>query len=141
MNDLKKLFQYMSYLQYPCMLIGIFYIYMPLLYDKTLLWDGLNKALIFMGLATSFSTLQDTKKTQNKLSKRVWENPTYAKIFLIYLLLLIIGIILFGMYGVFVSKNTRITELSFGVIIFGMGLIGFLKTAIEMAEHHSNKNE
>jgi hypothetical protein len=45
------------------------------------------------------------------------------------------------MYGLFVSKNPNIQELSFGTIIFGIGLIGLLKSAVEMAENHQKKPE
>ena len=75
-------------------------------------WTDLNTALIFMGLAVSFSTLQDTTKVQNKISKRVWENPKYAKAFLIYLSIMIVLIMGFGFFGYFVSKDPNIQEIS-----------------------------
>jgi hypothetical protein len=92
-----------------------------------------------MGLGISFSTLQDTRKTHNKLSIRVWENPAYAKIFLIFLLLFIIALLSFGLYEIFASKDKRITRIYFGIIIFAIGWIGLLKTATEVAEYNSNK--
>ncbi len=140
MHNATKLFHLVSYLQYPLMAIGLYYCYKPLMFGKESLFTDYNKALTFIGLAISFATLQDTTKTQNKISKRVWENPKYARIFLIYICLLILFIFGFGMYGLFVSKNPNIQELSFGTIIFGIGLIGLLKSAVEMAEHHRKIN-
>jgi len=141
MKNAAQLFHSISYLQYPLMLIGIYYCYKPLLFNADSIWADYNKALVFIGLAISFSTLQDTKKTQNKLSKRVWENPKYARAFLIYIALLIVFIISFGMFGLFGTENANVQELSFGAIIFGIGLIGLLKTAIEMAENHRPKSD
>lgn len=141
MKNATKLFHAISYLQYPLMLVGVYYCYKPLLFNADSIWADYNKALVFIGLAISFSTLQDTTKTQNKISKRIWENPKYAKAFLIYIALLILFIISFGMFGLFASQNPNVQELSFGTIIFGIGLIGLLKTAIEMAENHQKKPE
>jgi len=141
MKNATKLFHAISYLQYPLMLVGVYYCYKPLLFNADSIWADYNKALVFIGLAISFSTLQDTTKTQNKISKRIWENPKYARAFLIYIALLILFIISFGMFGLFASQNPNVQELSFGTIIFGIGLIGLLKSAIEMAEYHQKKPE
>jgi hypothetical protein len=132
MKDPKKLFHYSSYLQYPLMLVGLYFVYKPFVYGYDSIWVDYNKALIFLGLGISFSTLQDTQKTQNKLSKRVWENPKRATVFLLYIVLLILSTVLFGMYCL-------LNELSFGVIALGIGLIGVLKSAIEMADHQQRK--
>lgn len=136
MKDPKKTFHYISYLQYPLMVIGLFYCYKPLFGNPDMIWADLNKGLIFFGLGISFSTLQDTTKTQNKISKRVFENPRYAKAFLILILAQILFFILLGMIGLFLSEETPINELSFGIISIGIGFIGVLKSAIEMAHNH-----
>jgi len=136
MKNAKNIFHYISYLQYPLMLIALYYAYKPFFYGFEFIWVYYNKVLLFMGLGISFSTLQDTTKTQNKLSKRVWENPKYAKMFLIYLALLIVFLISFGMFGIFVAENEIIKELSFGTIVLSIGFIGLLKSAMEMAENH-----
>ncbi len=139
MKKATQLFHYISYLQYPLMLIGIYYCYKPLITEGASIWADYNKALVFIGLSISFATLQDTTKTQNKISKKVWENPKYARPFLIYIALLILFVISFGMYGLFASSNPKVQELSFGTIVFGIGMIGLLKSAMEMAENHQKK--
>jgi hypothetical protein len=105
------------------------------------MWEDYNIALVFIGLALSISTLQDTTKTQNKLSKRVWENPKYANAFLLYLTILTLVCTLSGIYFLFGVDNTNLKSLSFGVISIGVGLIGLLKAGIEMAENHRKKPE
>lgn len=89
-----------------------------------------------MGLGISFSTLQDTTKTQNNFSKRVWESPKKGKIALLIMSMMSLSTILFGVYGLYVSEKESIKELSFGFIVLGIGLIGLLKTAIEVFENH-----
>lgn len=141
--NFQKFFQKVSYLQYPMMLVGLYFAFKPYTYmfanqmqigDRFL--SDLNSCLIFMGLGISFSTLQDATKTQNKLSKKVWQNPKKGKFAIYFLsgmtfLILILGIFLF-----LFSKQQKFKDLSFGIIALGIGLIGMLKTAIEMFENH-----
>lgn len=82
MFEFKKYFQAISYLQYPFMVLALFYAYKPFFNGLENILADFNHALIWMGLGISFSTLQDTTKTQNKLSLKVWQNPKYAKAFI-----------------------------------------------------------
>ena len=73
--NFKTVFHYVSYIQYPLMLITLYFVVSPFFTgmekikeNPDLIFKNLNLMLIFMGLAISFSTLQDTHKTQNKLS-------------------------------------------------------------------------
>lgn len=77
----RDIFNKISYLQYLFIAVsGYFYIrFMMGLLDKNIDWQMLNKVLIFYGISISLSTLQDTQKTQNKMSKRVWEDPNKGK--------------------------------------------------------------
>lgn len=136
MKSAKDFFHKISYLQYPIMAVAIFFCYRPLLSGLENIWADYNKGLVFLGLGVSFSTLQDTTKTQNKLSKRIWENPRYARIFLIYLSFLIVAFIAMGLVGMFLTDIQALQELSFGFLIFSIGMLGMLKTAVEMAENH-----
>jgi len=92
-----------------------------------------------MGLGISFSTLQDTTKTQNKISKIVYQNPKYAKIFIIYVMLLTLFFLLFGLYGFLFTDNVNVNEISVGLIVMGIGMLGMLKMVIEMAAYHSQQ--
>ena len=138
MNKAKDFFHKISYLQYPIMAAAIFFCYRPLLSGLENIWADYNKGLVFLGLGVSFSTLQDTTKTQNKLSKRIWENPRYARIFLIFLSFLIVVFIGMGLVGMFLTDIQALQELSFGFLIFSIGMLGMLKAAVEMAENHGN---
>ncbi len=136
MKNAKQVFHYISYLQYPIMLVALYFSFRPLLTNLVTIWADYNKALMFMGIAISFSTLQDTQKTQNNISKRVFENPKYANIFLVVICMQILASVSFGVFGVFISENAAIKEVAFGLILLGMGLVGLLKSAVEMAENH-----
>jgi hypothetical protein len=135
MNDTKLIFHRISYLQYPLMIIALFFCYKPILFDLDSIWTDLNKGLVFLGLGMSFSTLQDTTKTQNKISRRIYENPTYSRWFFIVLVVQIILFTTIGLFGLLISENGSLKELSFGFIALGIGVIGMLKSAIEMAEN------
>ena len=141
MKKIKKLFHFISYLQYPLLLISLFYAVKPY-YDifitnnKETIFINLNTALIFMGIAISFSTLQDTTKTQNNFSKRVWENRKKGSTFLFIMLFLTLLIFSVGFIGYFTTKIKTLEELSIGLIVLGIGFVGLLKTAIEMYENH-----
>ncbi|MBZ9629702.1 hypothetical protein LB465_02840 [Salegentibacter sp. LM13S] len=139
----KSAFQIISYLQYPLMLLALFFVIKPYLNgldnfknNLDILFLNYNKALIFLGLAISFSTLQDTTKTQNNFSKKIWINPKKGKVMILLLTLITFSTLALGIFLYFFVSNNKLNELSFGVIVLGIGLIGFLKTAIEVFENH-----
>ncbi|NAS30766.1 hypothetical protein GTQ40_07265 [Flavobacteriaceae bacterium R38] len=140
--NFKLYFHYISYLQYPLMLIALFYSFRPILFDSELDLKNVNSMLVFAGLAVSFSTLQDTSRTQNKISRRIWESPKKGRIFLAYLGILNLFLIVYGVYGFLSNKEDGIlTEISFGIIVLGIGMIGMLKSGIEKFEkHRKDKN-
>jgi len=139
MKNYTQIFQYLSYLQYPLMIVALYFAYKPIIFGSENMWEDFNNGLVLIGLGISFSTLQDPTKTQNKLSRIVYENPKYAKYFIIYLLLMTLGFLGFGLNGWFFSENENFREVSFGFIVLSIGLIGMLKVALEMAKHHRNK--
>lgn len=141
--NLKVIFHYISYLQYPLMLIAFYYALSPYLSgienlkDNTnLIFLKLNTGLIFMGLAVSFSSLQDTTKTQNKFSKDIWENPKKGKIVISVMAITIFLFIILGLVSYLNSFDGILNDLSIGFIVLGLGMFGFLKAAIEMFENH-----
>ena len=100
------------------------------------IFKELNNVLIFMGLGISFATLQDTTKTQNKMSKKIWEHPRNGKILILIMSLTTLFLMIIGLLSYFNSTNIKLKELSIGIIILAIGLIGMLKSAIEMFENH-----
>lgn len=136
MLNAKDLFHKISYLQYPLMLVGLYYAVRPYIVGFDMLWDSLNNLLIFMGLGISFSTLQDTSKVQNEASRRVWEDPKKGKAFLTFMSIATLVFIVLGLVGYFAAPNKILQELSFGLIVLGIGFMGMVKSAVEMFENH-----
>ncbi len=139
----KKTFQMVSYLQYPLMVLALFFAFKPyfngieyMVSHKDELFESLNSVLIFAGLGISFSTLQDTTKTQNNFSKKIWENPKKGRVMIAFMIFLTFIVLGSGVYGYFISDNETLQEVSFGMIVMGIGLIGFLKTGLEVFENH-----
>jgi uncharacterized membrane protein len=125
------------------MLVGLFFALQPYLQgfeilkqNPNIIFKSLNNVLIFMGLSVSFSSLQDTSKTQNELSKKIWEDPIKARIMIIIMALAILFFLLSGLFGYFFLEVGVMKEVSIGIIIFGLGMFGLLKAAIEMFENH-----
>lgn len=143
MTTFRQAFQVLSYMQYPLMALALFFSIKPyfngfenLIENPNILLQSYNYVLIFMGLGISFSTLQDTTKMQNEFSRKIWKNPKKGKIAILIICGLVIMFLAYGIFGYFFTKNEKIQELSFGSIVFGIGLIGFLKTALEVFENH-----
>lgn len=140
MGGIKRFFHFISYLQYPLLLVALGYMAYPYFaglktFGETF-WPSVNNALIFSGLAISFSTLQDTTKTQNNFSKKIWENPRKGALALWAISATTLAFLIVGIYGLYVSKGGIVKEVSFGVLMLGLGYVGLLKAAIEMHEHH-----
>lgn len=140
--NFRLLFHYISYLQYPLILVGLYFAIKPYLNgfeylkgNPDLIFRCLNTCLIFMGLGISFSSLQDTRKTQNKFSEKIWKNSKKGKRMIILIGIQILFFLTIGVFGYF-SQVEILNELAVGMIIFALGMFGFLKTAVEIFENH-----
>ncbi len=134
----RKLFHTISYLQYPLMLAALaFYVpFVITLFNKAPDWSLLNYVLILFGVSLSFSTLQDTTTTQNKFSKKIWQNPTKGKVVLTLIALMAFVFIVVGLLALLMFKADQTESVAVGVTVLGIGMLGLLKAAIEMFENH-----
>jgi hypothetical protein len=134
---MKAVFHRISYLQYVLMAVSLyFFAGFALTLDGTADWGQLNTALVFYGIAISVSTLQDTTTTQNKISRKVWESPVYGKLFLGLIGLLVVAFLAAGLIGFIRLEEDTLKDVSFGLIVIGIGLTGILKSAGEMFDNH-----
>lgn len=134
----RQFFQYLSYLQYPFMAVALYYALQCVLVGsqgRSAILDALNYTLLFAGIGIGLSSLQDPTKTQNKLSRRIWESPTKGKWMLVLFAIEAFVPIILGLYGAFRATDTALNQLSLGMVALGLGMIGLLKTAIEMREN------
>ena len=138
MQNIKAIFHKISYIQYPLVVVSMVYyvLFIISMSNKAPDWQLLNNVLLFYGISLSFSTLQDTTKTQNKFSRKIWEHPKKGKRMLFIIVLLMVVLLVAGIIGMFGSTATIHREVSMGLIVLAIGLMGILKSASEMFENH-----
>lgn len=135
-SGLPQVFQWLSYLQYPAMLTALFYVMRPFFNGMDGLLDAYNSALLFAGVGIGMSSLQDPTRTQNELSRMLWQHPGKGYLLLCMMTAQTLLPIILGVLGTLLAKSTALAQLSLGLVAFGLGMIGLLKTAVEMREHH-----
>ncbi len=92
--------------------------------------------LLYAGVGIGLSSLQDPTRTQNEVSRRVWQDARKGRWMLALLALYALGAMAGGLAGAYLADSTVVNQLSLGLMAFGLGMVGLLKTAIEMREHH-----
>ncbi len=139
----RDFFQLLSYLQYPLLLAALGYVLRSGItmgagrgQGLSAVMDDWNYALLYAGIGIGLSSLQDPAKTQNKVSLRVWQDPRKGRWMLILLAAYALGAMAVGLAGAYRAETTVVNQLSLGLVAFGLGMVGLLKTAIEMREHH-----
>lgn len=132
----RQVFQWLSYLQYPAMLVALCYAASPFFKGQGGLLEALNNALLYAGVGIGMSSLQDPTRTQNEVSRKVWEDPRKGYWMLWLLTVQALLPIMLGLAGTVLASSAALSQLSLGLVAFGLGMIGLLKTAIEMREHH-----
>jgi len=136
-------FQWVSYLQYPALLAAFGYALSAAFAAASIraagwgpVYDDWNYVLLYAGVGVGLSSLQDPMRTQNTMSRRVWEDPRKGRWMLTLLSFYGFGALIVGLVGAYMAESTPVSQLSLGLMAFGLGLMGLLKTAIEMREHH-----
>ena len=145
MEKIYKTFHYVSFLQYPFMLIALYYGYEPIIkgfenFDKDSLIENYNLGLLFIGIALSFTSLSDTRR-KTKISDKVFGKEKRAKRWLIFICCLIVTIFSLAIFCKFFINDEKFENLSIGIFVFGIGLVGLLRMNIEIIKtYHNNWN-
>lgn len=141
--SVRDVFQWVSYLQYPALLVAVGYAVKATLSIATAgadgwspVFDDANYVLLYAGVGIGLSSLQDPTRTQNEVSRRVWQDARKGRWMLALLALYALGAMAGGLAGAYLADSTVVNQLSLGLMAFGLGMVGLLKTAIEMREHH-----
>ncbi len=134
--DARQFFQWLSYLQYPALLVAFGYAARPLFNGMGGMLDAYNSALLYAGVGVGMASLQDPSRTQNQISKKVWQDPRKGRWMLWLITAQALLPIVLGLVGAALAPSTALSQLALGLVAFGLGMIGLLKTAIEMREHH-----
>lgn len=145
MKNIKKLFHKLSYLQYPLVLKAFFLLVKPLLKgfdyissNPEYLFNSYSNALMFFGVALSFSALQDPTQPTLRFEKRIWQNPKKAKVSLSITLITTFFFFASGLLGFIMSGSSQ-REFAFASIVLAIGLLGYLKFQIEVFEMHKEE--
>ncbi|MBA3928444.1 MAG: hypothetical protein C0521_02525 [Xanthomonas sp.] len=141
--SVRDVFQRVSYLQYPALLVAVAYavkaawsISLAGTGGWSQVFDDGNYVLLYAGVGIGLSSLQDPTRTQNDVSRRVWQDARKGRWMLALLAFYALGAMLGGLAGAYLADSTVVNQLSLGLVAFGLGMVGLLKTAIEMREHH-----
>ena len=132
----RDLFQAVSYLQYPFMVVALVYCAKPLFTGMDGVLDDYNRALLYAGIGIGLSSLQDPTRMQNEVSRRVWQDPRKGRAMLWLLAGMSFAAITFGLVGANLAPSRALGEVAMGMLSLGLGFLGLLRTALEMAEHH-----
>lgn len=140
---LRDISQWLSYLQYPAMLAAIAYTVKSAWAVSAVgsagwppVFDDGNYVLLYAGIGIGLSSLQDPTRTQNEVSRRVWQDPRKGRWMLLLLSFYTLASMAAGLAGAYLADTTAVNQVSLGLVAFGLGMVGLLKTAIEMREHH-----
>lgn len=139
MEKVIKFFHYLSFVKYPILVIGLYFVYQPLLSEHSNLLDSYNNGLILLGLGIGLDSLKDYKKL-TWLDKKVYHKPHVAKYYFCALGAIILTFIALGIYGYFSTDQNALKELSIGFVIFGIGAIGILKSGIGATKQYMERS-
>lgn len=143
MKNIERTFQIISYLQYPFMLLALYYcsksIYEVFALDsKDTFLSNLNTALMLMGIGVSFSALQDSTKTQNNFSKKIWQSKKKGAVMLLVMTGMVFFFFAAGGIGYFTATSSVLEEISMGLIVLCIGYMGVLSVAINMYKYQQS---
>lgn len=129
----KKIFGLISYLSLPFYLWGVYFLikFIQVEMDGNNGWEELNNTLVLIGIGLTLASLKDANRGSNAISKRIWEKHTIS-VMLVSIISLSIGVlIMFGLSIMFFSQTYRSEAIAVGMIVLGIGMIGYLKYAVE----------
>lgn len=138
MANIRTTFHLLSYAQYLFLAIAFYYciVFVWNIVRHEPHWSSLNSLLVYTGVAISFSTLQDTSKTQNAFSLRVWQSPTKGRAFLGVMGATTAFFLVAGILGSMLAPDALLREIAVGCVVMSIGMMGQVKAASEMFEHH-----
>ena len=136
MDKTFRIFHYASFLQYPFIIAALYYSYKPIIigidnFGKAEIISNYNLVLLFFGIAFSFTSLADIRK-RTKLGNKIFGKQKNAKRWIIYICILVLFTFALAIYTMFFAKDEKLKDLSIGIFVFGIGIIGLLRMNLEI---------
>lgn len=125
----KKYFNIISYFGIPFYLFGIYFLILFFLDHHN--WELLNNFLILLGIGLTFSSLKDSTRKVSFITRQIFGNEILGILLVFFISALIVYMILFGLSVLFFSETYRSESIGVGMIVLGIGMIGYLKYIVE----------
>ena len=131
-----KIFHYISFVQYPFLVIALYYCYKPIIFgfdnfNTDEIIASYNSGLLFLGIGLSFTSLADINK-RTKLGDKIFGKRKNARRWLIYVGTLIFAIFAMAIILTFFGGDKKVEGLSTGLFVLGIGMIGILRMNLEI---------
>lgn len=137
MKNFVKYFHYISYFQYPFLIIGLFYSYKPMILGMETMLEDYNLSLFFFGIAMSFASFANMRK-RTKIGDKIYAHPKRVKWWLVYMVGLTITIFGLAITTMFITKDERFQEFSIGLFVLGIGVVGLLRMSLDAIDFYQN---
>ena len=134
MKPLYLFFKYVSYLNIPFMLGGIFYTYRPLLFKEYPLLEDVSFAFILLGFGLSLVSLRDLERV-DRLGRWFMERERLFRIYVYVLLTVCLFGLFMGFYALLKASSDDLRLLGIGLLSLALGMLGFVKSLIDQAQY------
>lgn len=140
MDRFFKILHFISFLQYVFIAIALYYCYEPLFkgvrnFNIDMIIHNYNLGLLFLGVALSFASLADVNK-RTKIGDKIFGKEKRAKLWLTLVCFLIVIVFVLGILCKFFMKDQALNNLSVGIFVFGIGMLGLLRMNLEIIKSY-----
>ena len=132
MRALVRFFHWMSFLQFPLILVAAWYFVRPV-------WDravspvaSVSGGLLWIGLALGFGSLAEVTP-QIKLAEAARKRPSIFTFWLVMLFISVLMVFILSIYGL-VARSGQERELWFSLLVLGIGMLGMLRMCLNLVE-------
>lgn len=143
MNKIIKYFHFLSYLQYPFMLIAMYFLSKMVLsifgeIDVVKAIENLNSCLLYLGIGLCFIALENIEKSP-KFERKIFEKEKLAKAWLILLFFSFIGLIIIAILMRFYPPSPLFKDLPTSLFVLALGFLSYIKMNIDIIKIYTTK--
>ena len=125
-----RFFHWLSFLQFPMLIIAAYNFLSPFWQEDTAPLDSVTNALLWIGLAMSFSALADVPENSN-WRRKLRDNSRMMKLWLFLMGFMILLIFVVAAVGlVYGHQETR--NLWISLLVVGIGMLGLMRMSLDI---------